>query len=758
LVQAAIQTASLKSEKETLEKKKSTTGGLLQKAKAHSSFPSTAAFFQQTWNDEGGHLANVDRALGEHRSSYNQLEGALKKNWVSSLNSGFNTEEKVNELKQEIEATKQNAKQSKDEASNLREYSHSLEEKLTTLQVRMTMLEKSLENHSTTLNNQNRAQCARLDSVSSEIEKRVEGVSIKLEESMTTKFKTEGGEWQKQRAALDTEIQALRSSQESFLAAIHNVNQTVEEQQQKVTDIESLGQRLNDFDTRLASFESARTTSGSTAGNASNLDRASALQLQSRIQNLEDILKELQSLQQMKDDFHFSEVDDLKKVLEQASEELKSVKINHDKLSDEVKGLHDTHPAAALQQIARMSESLQTTQQAVDSIKVGLYSLETRYNNLTTEPIVRNMVAAMHEMYPSNSQLVDQVGLLGAKIEKETAALKGDLDNVWQNQAAFIRQTQQEAALRLDELNKLRNDHTSLSQTLTPLWEQYSAKTQSPSHEDLYKLQAEYNTLSTKFEEYISKHDSHLKSRKESDDLFMEGLRDERDRLTSRVSQLASSLEKLANDVEEVKSINTSSLAKVEAHADDIGSLRDGISELGKTTSAQHQAFLDKLTDIRQDHSTHGTEISSLLERLGELERYEKLRHKELHEQLDELKKAVEAKEFLPRAASPIFIGGQAPISTDNGPASPEEAARILNVAETNPTRALREKTKKKKRPRPSGLSEDERSPTTRPESPRSFSSAASPFGAEETPTENAKRPKKKKKRKMVTTEPIPLD
>ncbi|KAF7586568.1 hypothetical protein BBP40_008667 [Aspergillus hancockii] len=758
LVQAAVQTASLKSEKEALEKKKNTTGSLFQKAKAHSSFPSTAAFFHQTWNDEGGHLASVDRALGVHRSTYNQLERAIKKNWVSSMNSGYSSEENVNQLKQEIEATKRNAKQSKDEASNLREYSHSLDEKLKSLQIRMSMLEKTLEHHSTSLNKQTKEQYARLDTVSSEFEKRVEGVSSKLEESISTKLKTEGDEWLRQKSALNTELQALRRSQESFSAAIRTVNQVVEEQQQKVADIALLGQRLNDFDSRLSSFESARTTSDSTA-TESTRNHASALQLQSRVQNLEDILKELQTLQQMKDDFHFSEVDDLKKVLEQASGELNSLKNNYGKLSDEVKDLHDAQPAAALQQVIGISESLQTTQQVVDSIKVGLYSLETRYNNLTTEPIVRNMVAAMHEMYPSNSQLIEQVAMLKSLIDKDSAAVKMNIENQWQKQNTFIRQVQQEAALRLDELNKLRNDHTSLAQTLTPLWERYNAQDQSPSRGDLHKLQTEFNTLSTKFEEYISKHDSQFKSRKETDDLFMEGLRDERNKFTSRVSQLASSLEKLANDVEEVKNVNTGSLAKVESHAGDIGSLRDSIRELDKTTSNQHQALLDRLATINQDHSAHGTDITSLLDRIGELERSEKLRHKELHEQLDGLKKAVESKEFPPRTASPILIEDQAPISTDTNAASPQEAARILNVAETNPTLALREKKKKKKkRPRPSGLSEDEKSSITRPESPRSISSAASPFGREETPTDNTKRPKKKNKRKIVTTEPIALD
>ncbi|KAE8140730.1 hypothetical protein BDV38DRAFT_239236 [Aspergillus pseudotamarii] len=764
LVQAAVKTASLTSEKEIIQRKQSTTEGLLKRAKAQSSFPTTAAFFQQAWNDEDGHLARIDGALKEHLSRYDQLEKVLKANWTSSLIAGPSLAEKYDQLKEEIETTKQDAKRSKDEASSLRDQNRSLEDTLKSLQARMTMLEKSLENHGTSLNKQTKDHSSRLEEISLEFEKRLESVSTKVEESISTKFQVEVDGWQKQRTSLGTELESLRTCQERFSAAIGKVDQTTKEQQQKISDIESLGQRLDSLDTRLGSVESTKLTTT----NESNVDKVSASYLQTKVESLESILNQLQGLQEMKDDLHFSEVEDLKKSLVQASEELVGVKNNCNLLSDEVKTLRESDPAISLQQVANLSGSLQNTQQLVETVRVGLHSLETRYNSLTTEPLARNMVVALQEMYPSASQLLEQY-----------SGLKTVVDNLRQSQNTIIRQTQQEAALRLDELNKLRNDHSSLSQSLAPLWERHEQQKRQdppPSHEDIYKLRAELNALSTNFEGIISKYDSQFRSRKQSDDRFMEGLRDERNKFDSRLSQVASNLEKLANDVEavrsantsgleklandvgEVRSVNTSSLANIEMHASDIKSLQDDLHELKKATSDRHQAFIDQLDDITKAHSAHDTNISSLLDRINELERSEKLRHEELHEQLGELKKAVEAKEFHPRAMSPIIVEDQAPNPIDDSPADPEAAARILNVAETNPTLALREKRKKKKkRPRPSGLSEDEKTPiTARQESPRSLSSGASPFEQGE-PTEN-KRPKKKKKRKMVSTEPIPLD
>ncbi|KAE8356617.1 hypothetical protein BDV28DRAFT_82725 [Aspergillus coremiiformis] len=921
LVQAAVKTASLSSEKETLEKKKSTTGGLLKKAKTQSGFPATTAFFQQTWNDEGGHLARVDGALREHRSSYIELERALKANWTSSLPSGPNLDEKINQLKEEIEETKRDAKRSKDEAFSLKERNRSLEDTFKRLQARMTMLEKSLENHATSLTKQTKDNSSRLEQVSSEFEKRIESASAKVEESMSKKLKVEVDGWQKQGTVLGAEVKSIRTSQETFLNTINEGYQTLtgsypkvsdiklldgklcdfdtrvrslESTHLKVSDIELLAGRLCDFDTRVRSLESTRTAPPESE-NLSNLDKASASHLKSRVQILEDILKELQGLLEMKDDLHFSEIETLKEKLVQNSKELESVNDNYNKLSDEVKSLHEANPSTALQQVANLSRSLQNTHQLVESIKVGLHSLETRYNTLTTEPLARNMVAAMHEMFPSAGQLIEQTSGLRTHVEKEIAALKKCLDNVFQNQNTAFRQmqqVQQEASSHLDELNRLKNDHASLSQSLAPLWEQFNAQDQSPTQDDLQKLQADLDTLSTKLEESmskhdaqdqfptrgdlqklqvdldilstkleesiskhdaqeqsptqddlqklqadldtlstkleesiskhdaqeqlptqgdlqklqvdldtlstkleesiskhnareqlptqddlqklqaelnslstklaenISKHDAEVRSRERSDERFMESLCKERTEVDSRVSQLTSILKKLGNDVEEVRSVNASGLAKVELHATDIESLRDGIRELEKTTLDQHQAFLDQLSEISKEHSTYGTDIGTLLGRISELEQSEKLRHKELHEQLDELKKAVEAKEFHPRAMSPIVIEDESLLSTNDSPTDPEEAARILGVAQINPTLALREKKKKKKkkRPRPSGLSEDDKPHIARPESPISFSSVASPFGTEETSTENTRRLKKKKRRKIVSTEPIPLD
>ncbi|KAE8341225.1 hypothetical protein BDV24DRAFT_174875 [Aspergillus arachidicola] len=770
-------TASLTSEKEVIQKKQSTTEGLLKRTKAQQGFPSTTAFFQQTWNDEGGHLARIDGALKEHLSRYDQLEKVLKANWTSSIIAGPSL----------IETTKQDAKRSKDEATSLRDQNRSLEDTLKSLQARMTILEKSLESHGTSLSQQTKDQSSRLDEISLEFEKRLESVSTKVEESVSTKFHVEVDEWQKQRTALGTEMESLRTCQKSFSVAIGKVDQTTKEQQQKISDIESLGQRLDMLDTRLGSVESTRMAPPTiTATNDSNVDKVSASHLQTKVESLENILNQLQGLQEMKDDLHFSEVEDLKKSLVQTSEELEVVKNNCNVLSNEVKTLRELNPSTALQQVANLSGSLQSTQQLVETLRVGLHSLETRYNNLTTEPLARNMVVALQEMYPSASQLLEQY-----------SGLKTVVDNLCQSQNTVIRQTQQEAALRLDEINKLRNDHASLSGSLAPLWEHYEqqkGQNPPPSHDDISRLRVELQSLSTKFEGSISKYDSQFRSRKQSDDRFMDGLREERDKFDSRLSQVASSLESLANDVEqvrsantknleklandieevrsvntgnlerlandvgEVRSVNNSSLAKVETHAIDIKSLQDDLHELKKATSDRHQAFLDQLGDIMKAHSAHDSNISSLLERISELERSEKLRHKELHEQLDELKKAVEAKVFHPRAISPIVVEDQAPNPTDDSPADPEEAARILNVAETNPGLALRErKKKKKKRPRPSGLSEDEKTLIIpRQESPRSLSSGASPFEQGES-TEN-KRPKKKKKSKMASTEPIPLD
>ncbi|KAE8152442.1 hypothetical protein BDV25DRAFT_128001 [Aspergillus avenaceus] len=746
LVQEAVQTCSLKSEREVLEKKKTTTEGLLRKAKNHSSFPSTTAFFHQTWTDEDARLTRVDGALKEHQSRYEALEKRLKENWNTTVSSSV-SDEHLAQLKQEVETTKQAANKSKDESASLRQQNRSLEDTLRSLQGRMTILEKSVENHSASLVKQGKDNTSRFEQFSSELEKHLEGASSKLEESISTKLKTESVEWHQQRTSLGTEIETLHSAQQVLTGTVGQLTRVIGEQRQEVSNIKPLNQRLDVINARLDSLGTMKTAS------AVNNEQPS------QVQSLEGMIGDLRQVHEMKDELQFSTMDEISKMLNGTTEELNDVKSSHKKLEEALKALQDGVPATGLKELAGLSGSLQTTQRLVDSIKVGLLSLETRYNSLTTEPLARNMVIAMQEMYPSAGQLIEQTSALRMQVDRELTLLKGSIETVGQNQHAFARQVQQDAALRLEELNRLRNDHSGLSQSLKPLWERYNAQGHSPNQEDLRKVQAEFNTLSAKLETYIANIDEQMDSKKKQDELLLKNIRGERDNLTGRVDNLAISVDKLVNEVEGMQTANTSNLNKVESHAGDIQLLRDGIHELKEATSNQHQTFLEQYQGMKESHGTHGTDIASLLERISELEHSEKTRYQELHEQLDKLREAVEAKVFPSGNASPDVVYVQPQLPKEESPTGPERTARIFSMAETNPTLALREKKRKKKRSRPSGLSEDERL-LHRSASPRSFSSPASPLGIEGTPLDHSRRMKKKKKKRKIqsSTEPITLD
>ncbi|PYH99957.1 hypothetical protein BO71DRAFT_368146 [Aspergillus ellipticus CBS 707.79] len=839
LVQTAVIAANGQSEKERLQKRKDTTESLLKKARAHSSFPSTAAFFSQSQKDEDFDLARVDYALKRHATNYKQLENALRAKFGSIMSMDApKADDKINQMQHDVQVARNGLSSAHTEISKLRDYNITLENKVKQLQDKMAPLEWTSTNHASTLNAH-----AKLTKENSE---RVAKMSTDLDtvlipqkkENDSASFKIHLDELRTRTSGLDLKIESLQKSQREYCHDFDKINQKMDTQ-----DVEK-ARTLAALNTRLVSVEKQSTPSVPSADDAITGQSAIFKELESRLQKLEadfsgqykldpmlgsqlQDLKgqfgKMQEIQEMKDDLQLSQLEELKKAMEIGSRELEKLKGYHNRVTQEIKDLSQSqgktnHSVVHEQQIMTLSSSLRNTHHILESVRVGLHSLESRYNSISTESIIKNMVVAMQEMYPSTAQLTEQVSVLRSRFEREIPPLQAKADHVQYVQPNQIEQIQKDMTSQLEELNRLKTEHTNLSQSLAPVLDQITAQNQDRrlTADDLQQVQAETSSLTTRLNEHTARVDNYLTARKREEDslfkqltgLFSDGKGD----LHGQVNALSEKLDQLAqrfpNTKDEVKALsdkqkdlaelicgskNPGLLFRVEEIAEKQESLSQRLTDMQKddsqgqaralagkhksmsqsVSSAQISNFRDelnalngeqkilakKMTDVQARNQgdfmalrSCPDELKSMLDRVCQVEDAALSRHRALaervdliEERFDDLVKTLEFSESQVVALSGPDENTN-PLKLEENPPNAENA-RTLGIANSSPALTLQQK--KKKRPRPSALSEEDRSSVSRPESPRPIA-AASPSGGNATPSTD-RRAKKKKKRKTIS-------
>lgn len=763
LVQAAVATAVSRSEKERLQKKKEMTEGLLKKAKAHTNFPSTAAFFQQTSNDESDDMTRMDDTIKQHLSNCSRIERDLVTKWgLLSPNgpSSSASEETIKKLQRELQTFREEAANTKTELARLADSSPTQPGPIEILQDRVNLLEKTMGNQTSLLSEQAKTvkgNNERLTSLSSEMKKGA--VSLPIQEAPSTQFENDFGELKRKHTEAEGTMKALVECQEALSKSIHQINGDIEEQRRELNDISAgsinaMKARMDSFSNHLSSLAGKVVTESPTAQPMNgDVDFTGAIkdmelrlqklegdqatpqtnkdQINQSIRALDGRIDELSHLQFMKDDFQFSEMEEIKKILAQQSEEFKGFRDGYGQVSAEIKAMAQSNPAAALRQIQDLSGSLSVTQRVLESVKVGLHSLETRYNNISTEPIVKNMVAAMQEMYPSASQLTEQVTALRNSLDKDILPLKSKVEQLFKSHSSHVAQLQKDTAVQLEERNRLKTEHARMEQSVAGLSEQIKSQTSMPTQLQFNQLQSKVDSLSKKMNEQTSNIGEQLRSKQLSNESLVQSLNYEREQFNEEFQRLSSELKGMSSKLSQLQSTNTTNMETTKSHASDIGSLLDRMRHLEESASNNHEQLL---------------------------------------EQFDNIKKAVENQEGMlmdgqaaeePQSPPQKVEGDEEP-----EPEVPEEPTKspangdsttINQMAEANLALALREKKRKKKRPRLStNASDDERpEPHSESNSPRILTP-----GRDGTPSiDTKKKTKKKKKRKLIRdTEPITLD
>ncbi|GAQ33784.1 hypothetical protein AtubIFM55763_002224 [Aspergillus tubingensis] len=720
LVQAAVIAANGKSEQERLKKKRDATDALLRKAKVHSSFPSTTAFFQQSKEEEDADLAQLDKSLEKHANDYRDLENALKAKFSSIMS--LEPLNRVNQLQSEV----QNAKK---DIIRLHDYNINLEGKMSavqdkvgsfiSLQDRVNSLEKATSYHSKLA----RENTERVTKITADLETTF---ASKEQEINSAASKTQMDQLRKQTSDLTRQIEVLQKSQRECSDYLNKMNKSMDDhrRQQDTRSMENT-RSLTSLTARLTSVEEKNNRLPSPAAvtapepSAMSEELASRLQKleaelsgqhERRIKQMEDQLEGLQTIQQMKDDFQFKEIEDLKKVWDRGAQEFEQIRSDYARVSEELKGLSQAqavaNPAGVQAHIQGIASGLMNMQNMVETLRVALHSLETRYNNLSTDTIVKHMVVAMQEMYPSTAQLTEQINLIRAWFERDVPPLKAITERLHVHQVNLVEQTQKDMALRMEEINRLRSQQTNLSQSLAPVWERLTAQNQNRwlTADDLRQMQNDLTSLAAKIDEHTNKLDGYVKSREAKDQLLHDDLTTGRNNLHMQLHAIAerqTELEKICskfqktNDLpdqvralavkqeELMKGFSNSQnddwrdqvkeLAdKQETLAKSLSVYReDGLQDQVRALADEQKKLLDKFSDSQQDKIRR--QIKSLIDEQKTLAG----RLVKTQEEHDQLKALVEAQEDLAKKLCEIQSSNEDDLNVLK--ACPDELKAVLD-------------------------------------------------------------------------------
>jgi hypothetical protein len=191
--------------------------------------------------------------------------------------------------------------------------------------------------------------------------------------------------------------------------------------------------------------------------------------------------------------------------------------------------------------------------------------LELRYSNINTEHLVKNMAAAMMEMYPSMPQALEQINSLRVQCGKEIAALKETTKNV---DSASLDSKMSE--LREEVANKLQHLQTCISDQSNSLKDQL---------EETWELKNKFQTQSDAFSELGESIPQALKQ-------------------VERVTELATKLEALSEDLATLRANlgNRNVTETVTELSKQLHALSEYVDALSMRQNDQEQ--VEKLTEI----------------------------------------------------------------------------------------------------------------------------------------------------------------
>ncbi|KAL4763524.1 uncharacterized protein BDW70DRAFT_157938 [Aspergillus foveolatus] len=305
-------------------------------------------------------------------------------------------------------------------------------------------------------------------------------------------------------------------------------------------------------------------------------DKDAAIQsLKEKAKSLDARMDELIEIQRAKDEFYFAEMDTLKQDLNKRLGESQQIQ---EQLTASVKEAMLRVPRERLDpKVDGLFESVRRLGADLEPMKVALLSLESRYNNLTTEPIVQHMVRAMHEMYPS----VDQLW-------KELTVHKQSLDQTLPSLARKIEQLETQgktSVLPQDELNSIRAQQEDLKRSIGCLVERHQWLSQG----EFRGMQARLELLAEK----QNNAEGAFLQKQTADQETLREVKRQNTSLSDRLKVLSDAIERLDEDYNLTKENNQGDMHSLQLRM-------TSIEQSAKVTYENTKKELDRIKKIVQ--------------------------------------------------------------------------------------------------------------------------------------------------------------
>lgn len=721
--------ARIQSEIDKVLKKKAKTDLNLQRAKNHPGFPAMIDHCEQTSEEEKNELRLLNEEKRQHESRHRQLEKALP----SSLEFAFSYdpseleerlarlakdyEEKATRLQNEWEAklakyqteaegkiaaletdavkAKAAATDAEKRATQAANTNQTLADAVRSVQDQLEQLQKSGANHSTPERN-----AASISGTNHEI--------TSPQALAVSQLREEIDNLTQRVITLGLDIQPMASFRSRCLKMFDEFDQASEEKVEdiKTNTLEPLRKWIfEDISNRLDSLKPLNAGSNNASPETMDMVENVKRRLQdleedhaAKLNRVSENLGQIQGLQSMQSGMLDEEFGNFKKRLDEHAEEFKSLKQGYSQVSDDLKKLEVAN-SVVKQNVAGISGTVENARHVLETVRTGLHSLETRWNNLSTEPIVRNMIAAMQEMYPSADKFQEQLANLRMNTVNSIKTI-----NEQTSRLTHVQTTQEQ---RLLQLSGRFYEIDSLFLNLTGLQESFKThqdNVQQPI-KDLADLQTKLEALEKQLEEHGAKL-GELGADGKTHAASLHELEQERGALDTVVKDLARQGEDLATELGKAKAGNAENAEEVKAHTAKLNEFLDRVAEVETSATQRELAFGSRMQLLEESIARKG---------------------QALREELDQMKGCEESRKPL-----------QSSLQHDN------LRAPVPSQQQTEPTAAAaipEKKKKKKKRPRPSTQAEDDTGSVL--DSPATHSVDGTPVGAH-----GEKRRKKKKRLK----------
>lgn len=633
---------------------------LLQKAKLSPGFRSTVEGFQSA-NEKGkADLKDINEAKKKHESEWHRTSKILEATLSSASPQTSNVEERIARLENNYGEKLTNQR---------KEYEERLNSQATQLGKTIAELQSQVTQAKSDINDINK----RLDQTGNISQKMTEGLQN-----------------------VQDEFSALKASVRNQLAPLEQVKESVEPKASPMPPIVSpeLESKINDVMSRLQSLEGAFAKYP-----------PPSFDVDATVKSLSEQIRSVQTLLDMRNDFEGSEANELKNKMAQQTEEvnkklaqeteelnkkfahqteeLNSLKAAHSHLSNEMRNMGNSivHSNSTVSQnFNGLSVTIDRLQRINETIKTGLHSLETRYNNLTTEHVVKNMATVMQEMYPSTAHLSEQITRLNTSVDNKLSCFQSTVDQLFQAQNAGT-----------GDVGRLRQEYGRLSESVKTLYD----TCQTP----LLKLPGQMDSLEKKTTDLEQSMDRNIKqleeelgAREKANSETMQKLEAQRDRTDVAV-------EWIENHGKKIELMQQLPEAIQKLHSDNSALTR----QVGNV-SRQLINFVDDLEQVK-GKSIDLNDISHRVSRMEESASTAKSgvkanteREKTQTNDGSPLPSREEDREGSqkPRSNSKSQDKERASESQQKGDGN--STAYISQMAETNPALSLREKKKNKKK------------------------------------------------------------